>query len=89
MIEIFAEVKSTVAIFFFGRTVNNVLSTDDSRLVVNVVKSWTSIWVATVPPIATPVTVETPVIVMWDAPTETTLANTGSLVVLPGRFTSE
>ena len=52
-------------------------------------KSCTSICVATVPPIATPVTVVTPVIVRCDEPTDTTLANTGSLFVFPPLFTSE
>ena len=58
-----AEVKSTLETFALGSAVYSVLSEDATRFVPRSVKSCTSICVATVPPMATPVTVVTPAIV--------------------------
>ena len=94
----FALVKSTLEILFFGSFVYNVLSDDDSKLVVNILKSVTCNGDPGNFPWAIPVTVETPVIVTVVDPTLTTLAKTGSdsevslyeikfplLIIFPGK----
>ena len=63
LILILADVKSTLETFALGSAVYSVLSEDATRFVPRSVKSCTSICVATVPPMATPVTVVTPAIV--------------------------
>ena len=93
-----AFVKSTEEILFFGSFVYNVLSDDDSKLVVKILKSVTCSKEVGNLPWAIPVTVETPVIVTVVDPTLTTFAKTGSdnvtslyeikfpcLIILPGK----
>ena len=63
---------------FFGNLVYNVLSEDDSKLVVNIFKSVTDKVDVGNFPSQIPETVETPLIVTVLDPTFTTFANTGS-----------
>ena len=74
-----AFVKSTEEILFFGSFVYKVLSDEDSKLVVNTLRSVTSNVVVGNFPWATPVTVVTPVIVIALDSTLTTFAKTGSV----------
>ena len=74
-----AFVKSTEEILFFGSFVYKVLSDEDSKLVVNTLRSVTPSVVVGNCPWATPVTVVTPVTVIVLDPTLTTFAKTGSV----------
>ena len=73
-----ASVKLTVAIFSFGSSVNNVLSEEESNSVVSSSKSDVIKLDDGSFPFTTPVTVVTPVTVILDDVTDTTLAVIGS-----------